>query len=146
MLFETARTDLALLAAWPETVRTPFLDQQFRFQTVHYARAYPRAERLIVLAGAQAIGRLILDRGAEHWCLIDIALLPAWRGRGIGRAVLRGLQAQAVESGAASVDLTVESINAARRLYQRLGFVALAEEPPHVSMTWRASPAQLKTA
>ncbi|HVZ52489.1 MAG TPA: GNAT family N-acetyltransferase [Pseudolabrys sp.] len=146
MLFERARPDLAVLAAWPEAVRAPFLDQQFHFQTAHYARVYPQAERLILLAGEDAIGRLILDCAAERWCLVDIALLPAWRGRGIGEALLRAIQTQAVQAGAGAVELMVESINPARRLYERLGFAAVADEPPHVAMTWSAPIAQLKIA
>ena len=43
-LFETARPDAGILAAWPDEVRASFLDQQFHFQTVHYARAYPEAD------------------------------------------------------------------------------------------------------
>ena len=59
-LFETARPDAAILAAWPEAVRKPFLDQQFHFQTIHYARVYPDADRLIVVADGAPVGRVIV--------------------------------------------------------------------------------------
>lgn len=68
-LFETARPDAAFLAAWPEEARRAFLDQQFGFQSLHYARAYPDAERLVVLKDGAPIGRIILQRAPAHWCL-----------------------------------------------------------------------------
>lgn len=147
-LFETARPDAAYLAAWPEEARRAFLDQQFGFQTLHYARAYPDAERLVVLKDGAPIGRLILQRAPAQWCLVDIALLPPWRGQGIGTLLLQALLADAAQAGAAAVQLSVDLRNPARRLYQRLGFVALDEEPgaAHVGMTWRPPPSQLKTA
>jgi GNAT superfamily N-acetyltransferase len=100
ILFETARPDAAVLAAWPEAMRKPFLDQQFQFQSLHYRRSYPQAFRGVALAGDVPIGRLILDRGGEEWCVVDIALLPAFRGRGLGGALLRAIQAEAADAGA----------------------------------------------
>jgi ribosomal protein S18 acetylase RimI-like enzyme len=143
-LFETARTDAALIAAWPEDARRPFLDQQFQAQTVHYARAYPRADRLIVLMQRTAAGRLILDRTGPEWVLVDIALMPGWRGQGLGRALL-GSILQAAAEAKAPVLLSVEVNNRARALYERLGFVAGEETFPSVSMQW-APQGQLKTA
>ena len=147
-LFETARPDAAFLAAWPEEARRAFLDQQFGFQSLHYARAYPDAERLVVLKDGAPIGRIILQRAPAHWCLVDIALLPPWRGQGIGTALLQALLAEAAREAAAAVQLSVDPRNPARRLYERLGFVALDEEPgaASVGMTWRPPPSQLKTA
>lgn len=136
ILFETARPDAVFLDAWPEEMRKPFLDQQFQFQSVHYRRSYPYALRRIVLAGEEPIGRLILDRGTQEWCVVDIALLPAWRGRGLGGALLRAIQAAAAEAGA-PVTLMVDMGNPAQRLYARLGFVTTEEAPPDVAMVWR---------
>lgn len=147
ILFETARPDGALLAAaLPQAARKSLIDQQFRFQTVHYARAHPDALRLIVLAGNAAVGRLILDRGAEGWCVVDIALLPDARGNGFGTALLQGVLDAARRAGAPRVSLTVAHDNPARRLYERLGFVPTDESPSGAAMEWRSSGHQLKTA
>jgi ribosomal protein S18 acetylase RimI-like enzyme len=143
-LFATARPDAALLAGWPDDVREAFLDQQFQFQTVHYARAYPQAERLIVVSGTESIGRLILDRAGPEWTLVDIALMPAWRGRGVGSELLSAILAAAGEARAVVV-LTVDLQNRARGLYERLGFLATGESFPNLAMAWRPQ-AQLKTA
>jgi GNAT superfamily N-acetyltransferase len=143
-LFETARTDAALLAAWPEDVRRPFLDQQFQAQTVYYARAYPNAERSIILSHTEPIGRLILDRSGETWTLVDVALVPAWRGKGIGGALVGTILSAAATAGA-RVSLSVEVLNPARSLYERLGFVVIEEAIPHLSMQWKPQ-AQSNTA
>jgi ribosomal protein S18 acetylase RimI-like enzyme len=149
-LFETARPDAAILAAWPEQVRRPFLDQQFQFQTIHYARVYPDADRLLVLADGGAIGRMILWRQPEQWCVVDIALLPAWRSQGIGTLLLQRIKAAAAAAAARCVRLSVDVRNPARRLYERLGFATVEEGDgmANVEMAWQAPApsAQLNTA
>jgi len=147
ILFESARPDRALLsAALPRAALELFLDQQFHFQTAYYARAYPKAAHLIVLAKDIAVGRLILDCGARNWRVVDIALLPQARGKGFGAALLRGVLNAAARAAAPSVSLTVELANPARRLYEQLGFVVVEETPSGAAMEWRPPNAQLKTA
>jgi ribosomal protein S18 acetylase RimI-like enzyme len=145
-LFASARPDAAILAVWPEPARRAFLDQQFAFQTLHYARVHAQAERLIVLKGGAPAGRLILDRASASWCLVDIALAPDFRGQGLGTLLLQAVLAAAAQAGTC-VQLSVDARNPARRLYARLGFAAADEEPGAVTieMRWRP-PSQLKTA
>jgi len=52
---------------------------------------------------------------------MDIALLPEFRGRGIGTALLSALIEEAEREGK-RVSIHVERYNPARRLYARLGF------------------------
>jgi len=52
----------------------------------------------------------------------DVYVEPAWRGRGIGAALLGNVAALALERGSPLVELTVRADNPARRLYGRLGF------------------------
>ena len=146
VLFEAARPDAALLAAWPEAARKPFLDQQFQFQTAHYAWAYPDADRFIVVADDKPIGRLILSRASDAWCVVDIALMPDRRGTGLGTRLLQGVQSAAAQARASTVQLTVDMHNPARRLYERLGFAAVDEAIPNVVMAWPVPDAQLKIA
>ncbi len=55
----------------------------------------------------------------------DIAVLPEFRGRGLGSALLRGVADRARELGCCKVTLEVhESNDGARRLYEREGFVS----------------------
>jgi len=59
---------------------------------------------------------------AESIPELSIAVLPAWRGRGTGSSLLRGLLVDARTAGFAAVSLSVELDNPARRLYRDLGF------------------------
>ena len=52
----------------------------------------------------------------------DIYVDPAWRGRGIGAALLGCVAALALERGSPLIELTVREDNPARGLYGRLGF------------------------
>ena len=52
----------------------------------------------------------------------DIYVDPAWRGRGIGAALLGCVAALSLERGSPLVELTVREDNPARRFYGRLGF------------------------
>lgn len=52
---------------------------------------------------------------------LSVALLPGWRGRGIGSELLIALLAYA-DARYPAVSLSVDPANPARRLYERLGF------------------------
>ena len=67
-----------------------------------------------------------MDRRPDALLIVDIALLPAHRGAGIGTDILRGLLAEAAASGR-PVRIHVERTNPALRLYRRLGFVPIAD-------------------
>jgi ribosomal protein S18 acetylase RimI-like enzyme len=61
--------------------------------------------------------------------LHDLAVLPAARGAGVGRALLEAVAARARALGCCKVTLEVREDNAnARRLYERVGFVDSAPD------------------
>jgi ribosomal protein S18 acetylase RimI-like enzyme len=64
---------------------------------------------------------------------MDIALAPAYRGRGIGTQLLRDLMAEADASGR-KLSIHVEVNNPARALYDRLGFRPAGEHGVYVLM------------
>ena len=53
---------------------------------------------------------------------LSIAVLPGWRGRGVGGSLLRALMERARARGFAALSLSVNPDNPALRLYERLGF------------------------
>lgn len=121
-------TRLHELAAldWRAEQQAAFLHQQFQAQHQYYAQHYPDALRLLLLQDDQPIGRLYWWSGEANANLIDISLLPAIRGRGIGQALMTLLMAQADRAGQAVV-LHVEPQNPAHRLYRRHGFETVAQ-------------------
>ena len=52
----------------------------------------------------------------------DLAVLPEARGRGIGKALLQAVDAEALKRGACKITLEVLSGNPARHLYAREGY------------------------
>jgi ribosomal protein S18 acetylase RimI-like enzyme len=120
--FASGRIDELAALPWTSEQKRAFLRQQFALQTAHYGTHYPSAESMVIELDGTPIGRLYVDRGPLELRLMDIALLPEHRGRGIGGGVVRDLIDEAVAAGV-PVTLHVEAHNPARRLYERLGFV-----------------------
>ena len=86
------------------------------------------ASASIILHDGQPVGMLKVDRTAQPWRLIQILLASEAQGRGMGTALLCPLIAEA-ESSRATVALSVLKGNPAKRLYDRLGFETVGEEP-----------------
>ena len=136
-----ASTRSAELAAvpWPEAAKRAFLDQQFALQHAHYLRHFADADFLIVETAQAPLGRLYLQRGAAQHVLVDISLLPAWRGQGVGTALIAQAQALAAAAGCALSLHVLHANPDAQRLYARLGFVAGDASDTHLEMHWRAA-------
>jgi len=110
----------------PPTHIDTLLAEQFAMQDAYYRRHYPDAHFDIVTCRAGDIGRLYHHWGAAEVRVIDIALMPSYRGNGVGTRLMQALVAAAARQGLA-VSLYVETTNPVRALYQRLGFVAVGE-------------------
>jgi ribosomal protein S18 acetylase RimI-like enzyme len=115
--------------------REVFLQMQFRAQQQHYRAQMPRADHQVILVAGAPAGRLLVDRREGELRLVDIALLPEHRGRGLGTALIQALLA---EAKAAAKPVRLHALNGSRAaaLYTRLGFSALAADGPHVLMEW----------
>jgi ribosomal protein S18 acetylase RimI-like enzyme len=110
------------------------MEQQFNAQIQGYRAAYPLARLEIITVEDRPIGRLATDRGADALHLIDIAVVPEWRGQGIGAAVLRALMDEAADA-ATPLTLQVARDNlAAQRLYHRLGFALTTADATHLTL------------
>jgi GNAT superfamily N-acetyltransferase len=127
-LYASTRWEEIAATGWPDAQKRAFLAQQFGFQTADWARGFPHAARQLILVEGAPAGRLYVNRSAADRALnvIDIALLPAWRGRGIGTRIFHGLVAEAEALGW-KISLHVEPQNPARRLYARLGFAPVRD-------------------
>jgi GNAT superfamily N-acetyltransferase len=66
---------------------------QFLAQQTFWLRQFPDADHTIIVEHQQPIGRLYVHYGEHEIRLLDLTLLPPCRGRGIGKGLLRGLQA-----------------------------------------------------
>ncbi|MFI6151262.1 GNAT family N-acetyltransferase [Kitasatospora sp. NPDC051170] len=116
-------------------------------RTAHYVEGWPRRGDLGVTAvapGGRPIGAAWLrsfgadDPGygfvAEDVPELSLGVVLAWRGKGVGRALLREAVRRAADGGFARICLSVERANRARLLYLGEGFVTVASGPDSDTM------------
>ena len=120
---------------WDEAHKTAFVQMQFDAQHRYYAENYPHAQFQIILVDGEPAGRLYVDRRAAEIRIMDITLLPAFRGQGIGSRLLNEILAEGQAHGL-PVTIHVERFNPALRLYERLGFRLLEDKGVYYLMEW----------
>lgn len=75
--------------------------------------------------GDTPAGTILLSRVPERWAweVVYMGVLPAWRGQGVGKAMLRRAIQSARDQAVGLLSLSVDAQNGpACRLYQRMGF------------------------
>lgn len=135
-VYASTRQEELVAVPWNDAQREWFVEMQFDLQARAYAQTYPEAQHEVVLCAGQTVGRLIVDHTSDPIRLIDIALLPDYRGAGIGSELLRRLLDEATAAGKPVV-LHVARSNPAGALYRRLGFVVSAWDDVYLEMQWR---------
>ena len=131
--------EVSAAPGWSDAQRLAFLHAQEQMQRAHYERHYPQADFLVVIQQNQPVGRLCLWRADQSLRVVDIALLPAWQGRGTGSLVLEAVVALA-DRLATPCCLSVEPFSPARRLYTRLGFLPGEDQGAYLQMHRPALP------
>lgn len=137
VVYADSRAQEMARTGWDAASIDAFLREQFRLQANHYERLYPDAEFLVIQREDAPIGRLYLCEFADRIQFMDIALLSAERGRGVGTAAIRAIQAHA-HSRAKPVRLFVEDDNPAARLYFRLDFRKVGHHGIYSLLEWSA--------
>jgi ribosomal protein S18 acetylase RimI-like enzyme len=136
-VYASTREEELAITGWDEATRTAFLNMQFRAMRVGYRSSFPQAQFSIVLCDGCPVGRLVVDRTNDEIHVVDVALLPACRSRGIGTVLMRDLCVEAERRGR-PIRLRVLKNSPALRFYQRLGFKPIAELDFDVQMEWRS--------
>lgn len=137
-VYASTRADELAFVPWTDEQKQMFTDQQFDAQDAYYRQHYEGAAYDVVLVDGEPAGRLYVARWDDEIRIMDIALLPAFRGRGIGRRLLEPLLREGAEAGK-SVSVHVEQSNRAMSLYRRLGFVEIGEHGVYRLMRWTPS-------
>jgi ribosomal protein S18 acetylase RimI-like enzyme len=125
---------------WSEEQKAAFLRSQFDAQRRYYQENYRSTSFDVVLVGGRPAGRLYVARWTEELRIVDVALLPEFRGKGIGTALIRGLGREAAERGL-PLRIHVERANPALALYERLGFRQIADRGVYLFLERPAPPA-----
>jgi len=121
---------------WEPEEKQRFLRQQFEAQDAAYQLRFPQATRRIIQLDGVDIGRIYLLREDDCLRLIELSLLPAWRGRGIGGDILRSLLNEA-HGGKVPMRLHVERNSPALSLYLRHGFRQTGVTGHHYALEWQ---------
>jgi GNAT superfamily N-acetyltransferase len=125
-VYASTREEELAQVPWTDGEKDAFVRHQFDAQDRHYREHYPTASfDVIELEGIPA-GRLYVDRWVDEIRIMELSLLPEHRGAGIGTRLLRSILDEASHDGKRT-SVHVEQHNPARRLYERLGFVPVAE-------------------
>jgi ribosomal protein S18 acetylase RimI-like enzyme len=132
---DSRQPEFALL---PPDIYERVMRHQFHAQTVGYRGEFPRARFDIIEHAGRPIGRIVVDRPGDMVHIVDQAIIPELRGRGIGTAIMRSLMNEAAATGL-PVRLKVASSNdPSMRLYLRLGFVPIQSVPLYIELEWAA--------
>ena len=131
----TRSDETSLPTQWTHAQKDAFLRFQFHAQDTHYRTRYPHARYHVIVRDGEDIGRLYVEHGTDEVRIVDIALLPAHRNQGIGRALVQAVLDEA-ERGGKVVSLHVELHSAAKALYQKMGFTVAGEDGVYQLMHW----------
>ena len=121
-LYASTREEELAPVPWTPEQKEAFLRQQFAAQHSWWRQHYTGARFDLVLVDGVPAGRLYVDVWEREVRIVDIALVPEYRGGGIGTMLLRRVFDEGDAAGK-PVSIHVEVFNPARRLYERLGFV-----------------------
>lgn len=132
-----------LKAQGEDELYATIMKQQYAAQHDQYFNTYTLAKYAVIEWCGQPIGRVYADFRDQEIRLMDLIILPAFRGKGIAEIIVSGLCRQAAQDRK-PVTLSVHPANRARDLYARLGF---REKPalvlngeaqqPFIEMEWR---------
>ncbi len=118
-----------VLAAERRYIRTETITETAReLRPAHRASSTEQGGSIVAVAGGGVVAHLGVGREPHpvtaHVATLGMGVAPAWRRRGIGAALLSEAFRWARWAGIEKLSLTVYPDNeAARRLYERFGFV-----------------------
>ena len=131
-VFCSTQPDVMLAPLSPEQMEQ-FLRMQFRAQDSHYRAHYPDAHYDVIFLNDQRIGRLYLAKLENEFRILDIALLPEFRSKGIGTYLVHRIleECQSVDR-----PLRIHVVRGSREygFYERIGFRPIGDLQVHLFM------------
>ena len=121
------------LTNWTEEQKNAFALMQCMAQLSEYKIKFPGAAFQVIVFNKRNAGRFYTWENDSEIRLIDITLLPQFRGKGIGTALLRDLLKRS-EKVQKKISLHVDPDNPALHVYLRLGFIHIKNNGRHYYM------------
>ncbi len=135
-LYYSTREDELMQINWSEQQKQQFSIMQFIAQKSDYEKRYPNAIQQIIYVKKKAAGCLYTNETDNNIHVIDIALLPQFRNKGVGKFILQQLKNKAKKQQK-TMSLNVIKTNPAKHLYERLGFISIKEDGIREYMEYR---------
>lgn len=126
-IYAATRTDELAAVNWDDAAKESFVRMQFEAQHTYYTENYTGASFSVVLCNSEPCGRFYTVQWESEIRIMDIAILPEFRNRGIGTHLLNKIIAEG-ERLSLPVSIHVERLNPALRLYDRLGFDCIEDK------------------
>ena len=136
LVYSGTRDEEMSQTGWSDAEKQSFLEMQFKAQHMDYTARFPTADYSIVLHNDVPAGRLWVNRTPDEIRILDIALLPDFRNKGIGTELLRRLQDEAKSFGRPLRHSVFIMNEGALRFYQRLGFTVIDDLETYYVMEW----------
>ncbi len=135
-VYDSTRERELAAVPWTPQQKAAFVEQQFTAQEHHYHTEFPGAQFSVIQHRGGDVGRVYITREpCIH--MLDLTVLPEFRGRRIGGTVVRRLQQEARQQGSA-LTVYVEVFNPALQWFEKRGFRPQEQNEPaiHVLMKW----------
>ena len=108
----------------------PLIGREPKPMTADYEVALRNHRIDLLYLGGTLAGLIETIPGADHLLIENVAVSPAFQGRGLGRRLMAHAEALAVSEGRAEIKLYTNKLFAENvRLYEKLGYALDREEP-----------------
>lgn len=134
-VYACTRADEMALVPWDDAQKDSFIQNQFQAQYQYYQSRYPNARYDLILMDEERVGRLYVAQLDDEIRILDITVLPAYRRRGIGTKLIRGILKQALKENK-SVQIYLETFNQAAKLFTELNFEPVEEDGIYRLWRW----------
>lgn len=134
-LYASARAEELSRTGWATPQQRSFFRMQAQNQEQFYCRHHANLDRRTICINGFSAGRVLVDRAADVYTIVDFGILPGFRARGVGSMVISSVLSDAAEAGVPVV-LEIHPGNEAVRLCRRLGFEIIDEREGRLVMRW----------
>lgn len=135
LAYETSRDEEFKEVHWPSPAqREGFFRHQFDLQELHFASTYPGADYDIIEYKKEPIGRLVLSWEPDQLHCIDIILLPGFRKKKFGTAIMNAIIKEADRQHIPASLFFERWKPYLEPFYESYGFVTKKEHPAHFYM------------
>jgi ribosomal protein S18 acetylase RimI-like enzyme len=132
-VYRSTREEELNFTNWDEYQKQVFIKMQSMAQLAEYKTKYPGAAFRVIIFKKKDAGRFYTWENENEIRLIDITILPQFRGKGIGTFLLEELIKKS-DTVQKKISLHVDPANPALQLYRRLGFIHIKNNGRHYYM------------